>query len=237
MLDGSAEPDGSVGAIILFGPPGAGKGTQAKVISDHFGIPKISTGDMIRSEIESGSEIGRQVEALLAAGKLVGDDIVNQLVEARLAKPDCRRGILLDGYPRTPNQAEWLAGLLEEHGHAPVVFDIKIGYNELVKRITGRRICTQCGAIYHIHSKPPKVPDICDVCGARIKARPDDREEVLEERLRVYERETVPVVEVFRRNGRRIHAIDGALGPEAASAKIVAVLKDTGAHDRPQESE
>ena len=236
MLDGSAELGGSVGAVVLFGPPGAGKGTQAAIISDRFGIPSVSTGNMIRSEIESGSETGRRVEAILAAGKLVSDDTVNQLVEVRLARSDCRRGFLLDGYPRTPNQAEWLVSLLQRCGHAPVVFDIQIGYNELVKRITGRRICTQCGAVYHLHSKPPKVPDVCDVCGARIKARPDDREEVLEERLRVYERETVPVIEVFRRNGRQIHVIDGALRPGEASAKIVEVLKDTGAHDRPQES-
>ena len=212
-------------------------GTQAAIISDQFQIPKISTGDMIRSEIESGSDMGRQVEALLATGKLVDDDAVNQLVGARLARPDCRKGFLLDGYPRTPNQAEWLVTLLEKSGHTPVVFDIQIGYNELVKRITGRRICTQCGAIYHLYSKPPKVPGICDVCGARIKARPDDLEEVLEERLRVHEREVVPVVEVFRRNGRQIHVVNGALGPQEASAEIVEVLKGTGAHDRPQEPE
>ena len=229
MVDGKAEPEGSVGAVILFGPPGAGKGTQANRVSGHFRIPKVSTGDMIRAEIESGSAIGREVEATLAAGKLVGDDVVNQLVEARLARPDCRRGFLLDGYPRTPNQAEWLETLLETHGQDPVVFEIKIGYNELVQRITGRRICPRCGAIYHIHSKPPKVPDICDICGARIQARPDDRAEVLEERLRVHERETVPVVEVFRRNGRPVHLIDGALVPEEASARIIEVLKRTGA--------
>ena len=236
MTGGTGETVGSLGAVILFGPPGAGKGTQARRISERFGIPNISTGDMIRTEIESGSEIGRQVEAILATGRLVGDDIINRLVDARMEKADCRNGFLLDGYPRTPGQTAWLEGILTRLKHTAVVIEIKIGYNELTKRITGRRICPQCGAIYHTQMHPPKVPDICDVCGARIKARTDDRAEVLQERLRVYERETIPVFDVFRQNGREIHSVEGSLGPDGVAEQLFEVLKRSGAHDHPQES-
>lgn len=219
------EAEKAIGSVILFGPPGAGKGTQAQQIAKRYGVPVVATGDILRAEIEAGSEIGRKAKEILAAGHLVADEVVNELVEERLGRADCRRGFLLDGYPRTEAQAEWLEELLTRLGHKPVVIEIQIGYNEIVQRITGRRLCPNCGTIYHIHSHPPKVPDVCDVCQTPLVVRPDDREDVLEERLEAYERQTLPVFEVFRAKGRTIHSVDGALPPEEVAQRIFEILK------------
>ena len=214
-----------IGAVILFGPPGAGKGTQAKKIARRYGIPQISTGDMIRGEIQRGSELGQKAHVEIAAGRLVDDETVNGLAEVRLRKVDCRRGFLLDGYPRTGKQAARIESLMESLGHRPTVIEIKIGYNELVQRITGRRLCPKCGAIYNIHSHPPKTTDVCDVCQARLVVRTDDREEVIGERLRAYEQQTLPVFEVFRDKGETIHSIDGTLPQDEIAAQILELLK------------
>jgi adenylate kinase len=219
-----ADADG-IGALILFGPPGAGKGTQAKKIAARYGIPQISTGDMIRAEIQRGSGLGQKAQEEIAAGRLVGDEMVNGLADARLRKTDCRRGFLLDGYPRTARQAAKIECLMESLGHRPTVIEIKIGYNELIQRITGRRLCPKCGAIYNIHSHPPKITDVCDVCQARLVVRTDDREEVIGERLLAYERQTLPVFEVFRDKGEKIHSIDGALTQDKIWAWIFELLK------------
>lgn len=219
-----ADADG-IGAVILFGPPGAGKGTQAKKIAKRYGIPQISTGDMIREVIQGGSELGHKAQQEIAAGRLVDDEMVNGLADARLRKTDCRRGFLLDGYPRTARQAAKIEYLMESLGHRPTVIEIKIGYNELIQRITGRRLCPKCGAIYNIHSHPPKISDVCDVCQARLVVRTDDREEVIGERLLAYERQTLPVFEVFRDKGEKIHSIDGALTQDKISARIFELLK------------
>ena len=214
-----------IGAVILFGPPGAGKGTQAKKIARRYGIPQISTGDMIRGEIQRGSELGQKAHVEIAAGRLVDDETVNGLAEVRLRKADCRRGFLLDGYPRTGKQAAKIESLMESLGHRPTVIEIKIGYNELVQRITGRRLCPKCGAIYNIHSYPPKTTDVCDVCQARLVVRTDDREEVIGERLRAYEQQTLPVFEVFRDKGETIHSIDGTLPQDEIAARILELLR------------
>ena len=219
-----ADADG-IGAVILFGPPGAGKGTQAKKIAARYGIPQISTGDMIREEIQRGSELGQKAQEEIAAGRLVDDEMVNGLADARLRKTDCRRGFLLDGYPRTARQAAKIERLMESLGHRPTVIEIKISYNELIQRITGRRLCPKCGAIYNIHSHPPKISDVCDVCQARLVVRTDDREEVIGERLLAYERQTLPVFEVFRDQGEKIHSIDGALTQDKISVWIFELLK------------
>lgn len=219
-----ADADG-IGAVILFGPPGAGKGTQAKKIAKRYGIPQISTGDMIREVIQGGSELGQKAQEEIAAGRLVDDEMVNGLADARLRKADCRHGFLLDGYPRTAGQAAKIECLMESLGHRPTVIEIKIGYNELIQRITGRRLCPKCGAIYNIHSHPPRITDVCDVCQARLVVRTDDREEVIGERLLAYERQTLPVFEVFRDKGERIHSIDGALTQDTISARIFELLK------------
>lgn len=215
----------ALGAVILFGPPGAGKGTQAKNVVRRFSIPQVSTGDMIRSEIRAGTDLGRRVEATLARGKLVEDGLVNALVEARISQPDCLRGFLLDGYPRTAPQAAKLGKMLERLGHGTMVIQIQIGYNELIKRISGRRLCPNCGAIYNIHSHPPKVSDVCDICRTALLVRSDDRAEVLEERLSAYEKQTVPVFDTFRSNGQKIHMIDGTLPEEEVAEKIYQILR------------
>ena len=214
-----------IGAVILFGPPGAGKGTQAKKIAKRYGIPQISTGDIIRGEIQRGSELGQKAHVEIAAGRLVDDETVNGLAEVRLRKADCRHGFLLDGYPRTGKQAAKIESLMESLGHRPTVIEIKIGYNELVQRITGRRLCPKCGAIYNIHSHPPKNTDVCDVCQARLVVRTDDREEVIGERLRAYEQQTLPVFEVFRDKGETIHSIDGTLPQDEIAAQILELLR------------
>ncbi len=214
-----------IGAVILFDPPGAGKGTQAKKIAGRYGIPQISTGDMIREEIQRGSELGHKAQEEILAGRLVDDEMVNGLADARLRKADCRHGFLLDGYPRTGGQAAKIECLMESLGHRPTVIEIKIGYNELIQRITGRRLCPKCGAIYNIHSHPPKITDVCDVCQARLVVRTDDREEVIGERLLAYERQTLPVFEVFRDKGETIHSIDGTLTQDTISVRIFELLK------------
>ena len=215
----------ALGAVILFGPPGAGKGTQAKNVVKRFSIPQVSTGDMIRTEIRAGTDLGRRVEETLAQGKLVEDGLVNALVQARISQPDCSRGFLLDGYPRTAPQAAKLSKMLEQLGHGTMVIQIQIGYNELVKRISGRRLCPNCGAIYNIYSHPPKLSDVCDNCKTPLLVRSDDRAEVLEERLSAYERQTVPVFDTFRRSGRKIHMIDGTLPEAEVAEKIRQILE------------
>jgi len=230
----SAQP---AGAIILFGPPGAGKGTQAEKIADRYGVSKISTGDMIREEIRSGSGLGQNVEARLAAGQLINDALVNRLVEARLKNEDCQNGFLLDGYPRTGPQAKALAEVLRRKNCGLVVIEVRVGYNDVVKRITGRRLCSQCGAIYNVHSQPPKVPEVCDICGHRpLGIRSDDREEVVKERLRLYEEGTMPVFEVFRAAGQKIHQVDGASSTGEVAERIFGILEAERSHDHPKES-
>lgn len=232
----SADPP--VGAaIILFGSPGAGKGTQARRVAARYQISQVSTGDMIREEIRSGSSLGQKVEATLAAGGLVDDESVNRLVEARLQSEDCRRkGFLLDGYPRTAAQAVALEAMLKRMNCKPVVIEVQVGYNEIVRRITGRRLCAQCGAIYNVYSNPPKISDVCDVCGHRpLTVRSDDRAEVVEERFRLYREETMPVFEVFRSAGEKIHQVDGTRPEEEVAGQIFEILEAEQSNDHPQE--
>jgi adenylate kinase len=224
------------GAIILFGPPGAGKGTQAEKIAERYGVSKISTGDMIREEIRSGSDLGKDVKAKLAAGQLIDDATVNRLVEARLQSEDCEKGFLLDGYPRTAPQARALAEVLERMGCGLLVIEVRVGYNEVVKRIIGRRLCPRCGAIYNVHSQPPKTPEVCDICGHHpLGIRSDDREEVVKERWRLYEEETLPVFEVLRQAGRTIHQVDGASSTEEVAERIFGILEAERLHDHSKE--
>jgi adenylate kinase len=160
----------------------------------------------------------------LDAGHLVADDVVNRIVEARLKQRDCRRGFLLDGYPRTAGQAKMLQQMVEPLGQRSLVIEIKIGYNELTKRVTGRRLCSRCGAIFNVYSNPPRIPDVCDRCGVPLLARSDDRVEILEERLEAYKRQTVPVFEEFRRSGQTIHAVDGTSPANEVTQEIFRLL-------------
>ena len=226
--------EAAVGAMILFGSPGAGKGTQARRIAARYQIPTISTGNIIREEVSSGSSLGKKVEATLASGRLVDDETVNQLVKSRLDSKDCRQGFLLDGYPRTASQARALRSILDRMSRRPVIIEVQVGYNETVRRITGRRLCKQCGAIYNVYLHPPKVPDVCDVCGHRpLSIRSDDRADVIEKRYRVYWEETVPVFEVFRSSGEKIHQVDGTRPEEDVFGQIIEILEAERAHDHP----
>lgn len=203
-----------IGAVILFGPPGAGKGTQARAMASQFGVPQIETGAIIRAEVKAGTEIGKTVEEGLAAGRLTPDEIVNQLANVRLQKQDCSHGMILDGYPRTVAQAREVRKLLAAKCLPVMVFELRIGYTELIERINGRQLCPQCGAIYHRVTKPPRTAGSCDVCDARLIERRDDNAESGGVRWKVYENQTRPVLDVFRDQGFPIHTLDGTLSRE-----------------------
>lgn len=212
-------------ALILFGPPGSGKGTQAKMLKDALQVPHISTGDMLRARIASGDPLGQQVQGLMHTGRLVPDDVVNRLVAERILEPDCAKGFILDGYPRTIPQAEVLGGWLADRGYQQVVVHLKVDYTIIIARITGRRQCPKCGALYSLTSNPPKVADLCDLDGTRLAVRDDDREAVVRERLEAYERQTRPLLEYFAASGHPFHEVDGSFeSPQAILARISGLL-------------
>lgn len=201
-------------ALVLFGPPGSGKGTQAKMLTAELGFPHISTGDMLRDRIKSEDDLGRLIQAILRAGQLVTDELVNRMVEERISEPDCRSGFILDGFPRTLPQAENLQGLLAARGYDHLVVHLKVDYNKLVARLTARRQCPQCGTLYNLLSKPPLIPERCDIEGARLAIRDDDSEPVIRKRLDAYEGQTRPLIEFFRQEGtlREVEASDASPG-------------------------
>jgi adenylate kinase len=220
-----------VGPIILLGPPGSGKGTQAKQIVERYGVPQISTGDLLRDNVARSTELGKKAKAVMERGDLVPDDLVFGMVAARLAHVDCARGFILDGFPRNVAQAEWLDKFLKteffDKGKMhtpPVVVDIVVGYNELLRRLTGRRSCPTCGRIYNIHFQPPRVADTCDVDGAKLVLRKDDTEEVIAERLKTYERQTLPLTDYYRRQGR-LRQLDGARPVEQVTAEAFQAIE------------
>jgi adenylate kinase len=200
----------NIGPIVLLGPPGAGKGTQAKRITEHYRIPQVSTGDLLREHVKQGTALGVQVRDLLAKGELVPDNLVCDIVAWRLREPDAQRGFVLDGFPRTETQAVWLDSFLKFEffdnkmwpAYLPIVVRIQVDYNKLLLRITGRRTCPTCGRIYNVHSRPPLVDEICDLDGSKLVIRDDDRDEVIRERLETYERQTKPVAEYYQKLGR-----------------------------------
>jgi adenylate kinase len=213
-------------AVVLFGPPGSGKGTQSKFLVAHFGIPQISTGDMLRDHIARGDAIGRAIEARMKAGSLVPDELVNLLVRARVAQPDCANGFILDGYPRTRQQAEVLLALLRELEREEVVIHLVVDYNIIIARISGRRVCPKCGTLYNSSSRPPRVPGVCDLDGEALVVREDDREAVVRERLEGYEQQTRPLIEFFRNAGRRLYEVNASEGtPETVFGKILELLQ------------
>src|SRR5271169_1522704 len=228
--------DSVVGPIILFGPPGAGKGTQAKLISAAYGIPQISTGDLLRENVARQPELGSNVKSLLGSGALVPDGLVCDMVAERLQHSDCDRGFILDGFPRTVAQAEWLDSYLKSRqtgngtrapfsAIAPVVIRLVVEYNQLLHRIAGRRSCPTCGRIYNVYFQPPKVEGICDVDGGRFVARPDDNEEVVAERLKAYERQTLPLVDFYSKRGRLVE-VNGEQPVEAVSAHAFSAIEN-----------
>ena len=214
------------GPILLLGAPGVGKGTQAKELVAAWGIPQISTGDLLRANVGQGTELGRQAKAVMDSGKLVSDDLVNQMVAERLKEPDTHRGYILDGFPRTLGQADWLDGHLAAVGNnLPVIaVSIQVGYNELLRRITGRRICPVCKSIYNIYLQPPRVDELCDWDGTPLTRRSDDTEEVFEKRMREYDSLTAPVVEHYRALGR-FEQVDGEQPVNVVTATVMQAVR------------
>ena len=188
--------------IILLGPPGAGKGTIAKVLTQYDGSVQISTGDILRSAVAAGTELGKQAEATMKAGNLVSDELIMGIMEQRLKQDDCQAGYLLDGFPRTIPQAQALKVLLDRMGEKlDAALELDIPRDVIIDRLTTRRTCTQCGEIYNVKSKPPKVEGICDVCGSNIVQRDDETEEAIMNRLEVYAEQTAPLVGFYRDEG------------------------------------
>jgi len=205
---------------ILFGPPGAGKGTQAKKIVEKYGIVHLSTGDMFREAKKSDEKIS----SLMAAGKLIPDEVVVEMVQKRLQKDDVKKGFLLDGFPRTLNQAKALDEMLKkENIKLDAVLFIDIPHEEAVKRIAGRRVCA-CGASFHVHFLKPKVEGRCDLCGSNLIQRADDKEETVKERLRVYDEQTKPLIEYYKNAGIMVK-IDGAKDEKDVFEQIVNTIK------------
>lgn len=209
---------------ILLGPPGAGKGTQAVKIVEKYGIPHISTGDIFRENIKKGTELGKKAQEYMNKGELVPDDLVIAIATARLLEDDCKNGFLLDGFPRTVYQAEKLDEFLEAHNSKiDKVVDISVGKEELMIRLTGRRVCKKCGASYHIVNIPPKKEGVCDICGGPLIQRDDDNAETAANRIEVYEEQTRPLVDYYKKAGNLV-LIDGTTGLEKVFADIVRAL-------------
>jgi len=219
VMDSQAIP----GPILLLGAPGSGKGTQAKELMKLWGIPQISTGDLLRANVEKGTAVGKAAKEIMRRGELVPDAMVEEMVACRLQQPDTERGYLLDGFPRTLVQANWLDGYLKQQEVLlPVIaVNIQVDYNQLLRRITGRRICPVCQHIYNIYSQPPQRGGFCDVDGSRLVQRADDTLEVFTERMRAYEALTAPVIEHYREMGRFL-VVDGNRPVEEIAGDIVA---------------
>ncbi len=218
------------GPILLLGAPGVGKGTQAKELVNLWGIPQISTGDLLRANVAQGTQLGRVAKEIMGRGELVPDSLVDEMVALRLQAPDTGRGYILDGFPRTLGQAGWLDGRLAAQAKSqgvglPVIaVSIHVDYNQLLRRITGRRNCPVCQTIYNVNGKPPKRDGYCDVEGAALVQRADDTEEVFKERMRAYVALTAPVVEHYRVLGR-FAEVDGDRPIGAIAAGIVAAVE------------
>ena len=211
--------------ILLLGPPGAGKGTQAAKLVKKYGIPHISTGDMFRAAVKEGTELGKKAKACMDAGQLVPDEITIGIVRERLQKPDCTKGFILDGFPRTVEQADALDGILKSLSiHLTRAVDISVPSSSLIERAVGRRVCKKCGAAYHIRFNPSKKDGVCDECGGETYQRADDSEETMKSRLSVYDAQTKPLIRYYQKAGL-YSEIDGSQEMSKVFADITACLE------------
>ena len=213
--------------LILLGPPGAGKGTQAQRIVERYHIPQVSTGDILRTAVKEGTPLGKKAKAFMDQGKLVPDEVVIGIIEGRLRAPDCNPGFILDGFPRTIVQAEALQAILTKMGKSmDHVINIEVYSEELVRRLTGRRTCKNCGAMFHLLFHPPKREGVCDRCGGVLYQREDDKEETIRMRLREYEKQTTPLIQHYQlKNGLR--SVQGVGGEDEIFERIVRLLDGT----------
>lgn len=212
--------------IIMLGAPGAGKGTQARMLAEKYSIPHISTGDIFRANIKNGTELGKKAKAFIDAGALVPDELTIDLVMDRISSEDCAKGFILDGFPRTINQAKKLTeALLKGSGEIDWAIDVEVPDDEIVSRMSGRRICSSCGSSYHVVNIPPKKENVCDECGAELYTREDDKEETVRKRLAVYHEKTQPLIQYYRELGKVI-SIDGTKEMEAVFNAIIEKLGD-----------
>ena len=213
--------------IVLFGPPGSGKGTQAKLLAERYGVPHISTGDILRGNLNNETKLGLEAKTYMDKGELVPDDLLIGLIKDRLSEPDCASGFLLDGYPRTLPQAEALSKILSEQGkNLDVVLNIDVPDEKLLKRLAGRRMCV-CGASYHILFNKPKQEGICDLCGSKLYRRDDDKEEAILNRLDVYKNQTRPLIDHYTQAGVML-TINGAADIEVVFNEICRLLDGFG---------
>ncbi|MFQ6000403.1 MAG: adenylate kinase [Anaerolineae bacterium] len=210
--------------LILLGPPGAGKGTQAALLSQRLGMPHVASGDLFREAMKKGTELGKKAQSYMERGVLVPDEVTNAMIEERLKEPDCAKGVILDGFPRTIEQARALEGILAERGKkVDRVLVIQVSEGTLIERLSGRRTCRRCQANYHILFNPPQKEGVCDKCGGDLYQRSDDKEETVRRRFRVYIEETSPLIDYYRRQGL-LTEIDGEEGIEGVQGSILSAL-------------
>lgn len=209
--------------ILLLGPPGAGKGTQAAALEKRWAVPHISTGDMLRAHVRQQTDLGKQAQRYMQAGELVPDDVILRMVQERMSQPDARKGFILDGFPRTEAQADGLDRMMGPNGRIEAAVDLQVPEEEIVRRLSGRLVCPKCEAIYQVDTMPPKKNGICDACGANLVQRPDDRPDAIRRRLQVYREQTQPLLDYYARRDL-LHAVDGRRGPEYVAGEIEALL-------------
>lgn len=211
--------------VIMFGPPGAGKGTVAGCLTGKWRVPHIATGDMLREHVRQGTDLGGQAQGYMEAGELVPDELIVQMVRRRLAQPDARAGFILDGFPRTLAQAAALDEMLERG--LDLVLDLEVPEPELIRRLSGRRVCPECGAIYQVDTMPPRQPGVCDRCDGKLVQRSDDEPEAVRNRLEVYRKQTAPVLAYYRERGL-LRSVDGTRGSQAVCDEVAGALAARG---------